>query len=120
MLSGPAAFPVDSECKAEESSWGVIAGLMEWPVGKEGGRASGGTGSGEPSIVWMWEARHSTFWASVTRRAPLLINGKVSGGWGWTIFLKKDQARETDVEKDREEQKEAHAERFSSRITRLH
>ena len=68
----------------------------------------------------MWEARHSTLWASVTRRAPLLVNGKVSGGWGWTIFLKNVQARETDVAKDRDAQKEAQAERFSSRITRLH
>ena len=51
MPSGPAAFPADSECKAEESSWGVIAGLMVWPVCEEGGNTGGGTGSGEPSVV---------------------------------------------------------------------
>ncbi|MPC58975.1 hypothetical protein E2C01_052990 [Portunus trituberculatus] len=68
----------------------------------------------------MWVARHSAFWVSVARRTPLLVNRKVKGGFGWTIFLTKDQAWETKVEKCREAQKEAHAERFSSRITRSH
>ncbi|MPC56032.1 hypothetical protein E2C01_049981 [Portunus trituberculatus] len=68
----------------------------------------------------MWLARHSAFWASVVRRTPLLVNGKVKGDCGWTIFLKTNQAWETEVEKEREAQKEAHTERFSSRITRLH
>ena len=67
----------------------------------------------------MWEAKHSTLWRSVVRRAPLTVSGKVRGGWGWTIFLKKAQAREIEVEKDRYAQNEAQAERFSSRITRL-
>ena len=51
MLSGPAALPVGSECKVEESSWGVIAGLIIWPVCGEGGGTGGGTGSGRPSVV---------------------------------------------------------------------
>ncbi|MPC65712.1 hypothetical protein E2C01_059848 [Portunus trituberculatus] len=54
------------------------------------------------------------------RRTLLLVNRKVKGGCGWTIFLKKDQARETEMEKDREAQKEAHAKHLSSRITHLH
>ena len=68
----------------------------------------------------MCEARHSTFWAAVTRGTPLLVNGKVSGGCGLTIFLRNDHTRETAVEKDSEAQNEAQAERFSSRMTRLH
>ena len=35
-------------------------------------------------------------------------------------YLPEDQTWETEEEKDREAQKEAHAERYSSRITRLH
>ncbi|MPC13775.1 hypothetical protein E2C01_006519 [Portunus trituberculatus] len=58
--------------------------------------------------------------SKMVRRTPLLVHWKVRGGCGWTIFLKKDQAWETEMEKDREAQKEAHAKRFSSRITRLH
>ena len=103
-----------------DSSWDVIAWLIVWLVCEEGGKAGGGTGSGEPTVVLMWEARHSTFWASVTRGAPLLVNGKVIGGWGWTIFLKNSHAREIEVENESEAQKEAQAERFSSRMTRLH
>ncbi|MPC65113.1 hypothetical protein E2C01_059241 [Portunus trituberculatus] len=87
-------FLVDSESRVEVSSWGVIAVLISWlECEKEG---------------------------STVVRTPLLVNGKVKGGCGWTTFLKKDQARDTEVEKDREAQKEAHDERFSSRITRLH
>ncbi|MPC56497.1 hypothetical protein E2C01_050458 [Portunus trituberculatus] len=69
--------------------------------------------------MWAQDLESQVLYGLV-RRTPLLVNRKVKGGCGWTIFLKKDQARETEVEKDREAQKEAHAECFSSRITRLH
>lgn len=65
----------------------------------------------------MWVGKHSGFCASVVRRALLLVDGKVNGGCGWTISLKKDQTQETEEEKEREAQNEAHAQRFSSRIT---
>ena len=78
-LSGPVAFPTDSVCKADESSWGVIAVLIVWPC-EEGGKTGGGIGSWEPRTVCMLEARHSAFWTLLTRRTPLLVNGKVRGG----------------------------------------
>ena len=111
---------MDSESKVEVSSWGVIAVVISWLECEEEGSTGVGTGSGKPSVLWMWVARHLAFWASVARRTPLLVNEKVKGGCGWTIFLKKDQTWETEVENDRKAQKEAHAECFSSRITCLH
>ena len=75
MSSTPVAFPTGSEDKVEESSWGVIAALISLSLCWGGCRAGGGTGSGEPSVVWMWEARHSTFSATVVRGTPLLAIG---------------------------------------------
>ena len=54
--------------------------LFVWPC-EEGGNIRECMGSGEPRTVCMLEMRHSlAFWKSLTRKMPLLVEGKVRGG----------------------------------------
>lgn len=57
MLFTLMALPADSDCKIEESSWGVIAMTIVWLVCEEG-MVGVGTRLEVPNVVWMWKARH--------------------------------------------------------------